>query len=248
MSSDMGGDPARFDDPRAFAWLRDLGRRGVSLAGVSGGAYALARAGLLDGRRCTVHWEHRPAFTEAFPNIEVSPGLFVIDGPTMSCAGGVAALDMVIELIARRDGHDLAAAVGEWFIRAQPRSGSDLQRASLADRYGTANDKVLKALALMEETLEEPAPRTTLARAAGVGVRQLERLFIDELGQGVARVYRRLRLERARRLLRETSMSLVEAAVACGFSDAASFSRAYVRTFGRPPGRDRRLSHGGRLG
>ncbi|HET9446766.1 MAG TPA: AraC family transcriptional regulator, partial [Steroidobacteraceae bacterium] len=91
-----GGNPATFDDAATFAWLRRLARRGVTMGGISGGPYILARAGLLNGRRCTIHWEHAPAFAETFPKVQLTRSLFEIDGTRITCSGGIAALDMMI--------------------------------------------------------------------------------------------------------------------------------------------------------
>jgi transcriptional regulator GlxA family with amidase domain len=158
----------------------------------------------------------------------------------MTCAGGVAALDMVVELIERDHGPGLASAVGDWFIRTHVRSGTDAQRPTLRERYGIANDKVLGALGRMEQRIEEPLGRAELAAQAGVSIRQLERLFSRHLGAGVGQAYLRIRLDQAQRLLRQTSMSVVEIAVACGFGGSSQFSRAYRLRFSQAPGSDRK--------
>jgi transcriptional regulator GlxA family with amidase domain len=111
-----GGNPALFSHPPTYRWLRTLARRGVAVGGVSGGAYVLARAGLLDGYRATIHWEHIPAFSEEFPHLAVERSLFVIDRDRWTCAGGIAALDLMHALIERDHGHALAAAVSEWYL------------------------------------------------------------------------------------------------------------------------------------
>lgn len=235
-----GGDPARFSDAATFAGLRRLAQRGARLAGVSGGPFLLARAGLLDGYRATLHWEHEAAFAESFDKVILEPGLYVIDRRRMTCAGGTAGMDLAIELIEREHGHALAARVGEWFIRTEPRAADRPQRPSLRERYGVANDRVLKALAHMEATIEDPASRQTLAAVAGVSSRQLERLFAAHLGASIDAVYLRLRLAEADRLLRQTAMSVMAVSVACGFQSASHFSRVYAAHFGAPPSRRRR--------
>lgn len=237
------GDPAAFADQAAFGWLRRLASAGVRIAGVSGGPYLLARAGLLDGRRATIHWEHQAAFVEAFPNVVMEQGLYVIDGGRMTCAGGTAGLDLAIELIERDHGHDLAAQVGEWFIRTDPRAADRSQRLSLRERYSVGNSRVLKVLAHMEATVEEPAPRQVLAALAGVSVRHLERLFVVHLGEGMREVYMKIRLTQADQLLRATALSVTEIGVACGFQSISHFSRAFSTRFGVAPSR-RRLPPG----
>jgi transcriptional regulator GlxA family with amidase domain len=233
------GDPSRFDDQASFGWLRRLARSNVRLVGVSGGPYLMVRAGVLDGYRMTIHWDHRAALADDFPTIVVDPGLYVIDRQRVTCAGGTAGLDLAIELIERDHGHALAARVGEWFIRTESRSAEDPQRVSLRDRYGVSNDRVLRALASMERHVEEPLGRESLAQIAGVSVRQLERLFSSALGTSVGAAYRRIRLEQAATLLVKTGMSVTEVAIACGFQSVSHFSRAFRAHYGSAPGQCR---------
>lgn len=238
----LGGNPATFRDRACFAWLRQLARQGVVLGGVSGGPYALARAGLLRGHLCTIHWEHLAAFREEFPQLTVSPRLYVMDRRRLTCAGGVAGLDLLLELIERDQGPGLAAKVGAWFIRTHVRSGGEAQQEGLHRRYATFNPRVLKVLEVMESNLEEPRSRAALAEIAGVSVRQLERLFRRELGMPVAAGYLRLRLDHARRLIRQSPSPLIDVALACGFAGVAPFSRAYKARHGVAPSRDNRYS------
>ena len=235
-----GGNPALFDDPPAFAWLRDLARRGVRLGGVSGGPWILARAGVLQGYRATIHWEHLPALAEAFPNLELRRTLYEVDRDRLTCAGGIAALDMMVELIERDHGHTLAAAVAEWYLRTEMRAGSAAQRMEARERFGISNEKLLRALAYMEANLEEPASKDRLAAIAGVSVRQLERLFAKHLHATPTEHYLRVRLGRARTLLRQTSLSVMETAVASGFVSPSHFSRAYRAQFGKSPKDERK--------
>lgn len=234
------GDPAQFSDSRTFAWLRRLARSNVRLAGVSGGPFILARAGLLAGYRATIHWDHQSAYLEAFPTLVVEPGLYVIDRRRLTCAGGTAGLDLAIELIEREQGHKLAAQVGEWFIRTEPRPGGKSQRISLRERVGISNDRVLSVLAKMEDTLEEPAGMQELSKLAGVSLRQLERLFSKHLQETVTKRYLRIRLEKAAELLRKTSLSVTAIGVACGFQSSSHFSRAFKARYGKAPGSERR--------
>jgi transcriptional regulator GlxA family with amidase domain len=234
------GDPASFSDPRTFAWLREIARRGATVGGVSGGPFLLAQAGLLDGHRATIHWDHQPAFAECFPTVSLTPGLYVIDRRRVTCAGGTAGLDLAIELIEREQGHALAAQVSDWFIRTEVRGPDRPQRLSLRDRYAITNDRVLKVLAHMEAAVEEPAPRTDLACIAGVSVRQLERLFLAQLGETVNQAYLRIRLAQAEDLVRKTGLSATAIALACGFRNSSHFSRVFKSRFGHPPSRHER--------
>ncbi|ARO55461.1 transcriptional regulator, AraC family [Methylorubrum extorquens] len=224
-----GGNPAEFDDPSLFAWLRGLARHGATLGGISGGPYLLARAGLLSGRRCTLHWEHVPAFEERYPEIEVVRSLFEIQGDRITCSGGIAALDLMLDLIGRDHGAGLAAGVSDWFLHNQIREGLSPQRMDLRQRFGVRDPRLLRVLAAMEANLEAPVPREALADLAHVSVRQLERLFREGLGRGLHRHYLHLRLDRAHQLGRESALSRAEIAAATGFASADELSRAERR-------------------
>lgn len=229
------GNPAEFDDLTTLSWMRYLASHGVRIGGVSGGPYILARAGLLDGYRCTIHWDHRAPFTEAFPKLLVQHGLYVIDRDRLTCAGGTAGLDLAIELIAAEHGSALAAAVGDWYVQTHLREAGATQRMSLRERFNVGNARVLSALALMEANPEETLDRTLLARRAGVSVRQLERLFASHLGATIASSYLNIRLARAMTLLKETGLPTADVAAACGFVSTSHFSRAFKRRYGSPP-------------
>lgn len=237
-----GGNPATFDDRDTIALLRRLARRGVTIGGISGGPYVLAKAGLLDGRRATLHWEHAAAFHEAFPEVDVVPSLFVLDGDRITCSGGVSALDMMVAMIARDHGRDLAAAVGEWFLLTHIRDGLGPQRMDLRHRLGVSDEALLAVLRAMEANIETPLARDRLAAIAGLSLRQLERLFRVRLGRSIHAHYLALRLDRARQLLRETSLPVLEVALATGFGSASQFARAFARAHGGPPSRHRRAA------
>jgi transcriptional regulator GlxA family with amidase domain len=243
-----GGNPAIFSDRPTFAWLRKLARQGVAIGGVSAGPFIVAKAGLLAGRRCTVHWEHMPAFQEAFPDVELTRSLFELDGDRITCSGGVAGLDMMVALITRDHGYELGAAVSDWFLHTHVRHGEGPQRMDLRFRLGIADEKLLTVLKAMEANLETPLSRTRLAALVDISLRQLERSFRDHLGRGIHEHYLGLRLGRSRQLLRETSLGVLEIALATGFGSASQFSRAFRHAFGFPP-RAARLSdrHGAGL-
>lgn len=230
-----GGNPATYNDRRTFAWLRKLARQGVALGGISAGPFILAKARMLTGRRCTVHWEHMPAFEEAFPNVELTKSLFELDGNRITCSGGVAGLDMMVALITRDHGYELGAAVSDWFLHTHVREGAGPQRMDLRFRLGIADEKLLAVLKAMEGALEAPWPREKLADVAGISLRHLERSFRSQLGRGVHEHYLALRLGRSRQLLLETSLSILEISLATGFASASQFSRAFRREFGIAP-------------
>lgn len=235
-----GGNPALFNNRATFAALRRLSARGVVIGGVSGGAFLLARAGLLDGHRCTIHWEHEPAFVDTFPNLSLVRGLYVIDRRRITCAGGISGLDLVTELIAESHGHDLAQLVSDWYIRAQRRPAESTQRAAVSQRYRISHPGLVVALEAMEANKEEPLDRETLASLAGLSVRQLERLFRTQMQTTIREHYLVVRLDEALRLLRETDLSRATVAVACGFASASHFSRSFRQRFAISPGNARR--------
>jgi transcriptional regulator GlxA family with amidase domain len=235
-----GGNPALWRDRATLRWLRGLARRPVAVAGVSGGPWLMAASGLLGGRRCTIHWEHADSFAEAFPETDLRRTLFEIDGPRLTCAGGIAALDMMTALVARDHGEALARRVADWFVQTHRRRHGEHQRMALSERTGVASPRVLAAMSAMEDNIEEPLPATVLALESGVGTRQVQRLFRAQLGTTSTAHYRGLRLERASLLLRDTQMKLSEIAAATGFASASHFSRLFAARFGLPPARFRR--------
>lgn len=224
-----GGNPSTFDDSHVFSALRRLARRGTAIGGISGGSYALARAGLLDGRRCTLHWEHIPAFQESFPKVRVSRSLFEIDGDRITCSGGIAALDLMLRLIAEDYGGTLAAEVGDWFLHDQMREGPSPQRMPLPLRFGVHDARLIRVLEAIDAHLEHVLSRTALAALACVSERQLERLFVAALGRTLHHYYLQQRIARAYRLERETAMSLAEIAEATGFTSAMELRRVQRR-------------------
>ncbi|QEX17457.1 AraC family transcriptional regulator [Hypericibacter terrae] len=235
-----GFEPEQGYDRRIRDWLRRLDRNGVELGAMDTGSFVLARAGLLDGYRATTHWEVLDSFREQFPKVEAEGGLFAIDRNRLTCAGGTAALDMMLHVISRRHGHRLATAVSEQFIHARIRDPQDRQRMEPAARQGVSHAGLGRAIALMEKNLEEPLDAGRMARAAGLSQRQLERLFRLHLNTTPQRYYLDLRLQRARALLQYSEMPVVEVAVACGFGSAAHFSRSYHAWAGRSPRAERR--------
>lgn len=226
-------------DRATLAWLRRLPLAGVTLGALDTGAWFLAHAGLLNGYRATVHWQWRDAFAEKFPDVDVRNSLFEIDRGRLTCAGGTAALDMMLHLIGLEFGHGLAVDISEQFIHERIRAPEDAQRMAPGQRLGVTDPKLEAVITAMEENLEEPLPAADLATIAGVSERQLERLFRRSLGCAPTRYYLDLRLRRARILLGQTRMPVMEVALACGFASPAHFSRSYRTHFGHAPREDR---------
>src|SRR6056297_1647621 len=227
-----GGDPTRFEDPRVTNWLARMARRGARLGGVSGGPVILARAGLMDGRRMTVHWEHATALAEISPHLAIEKTLYVIDRDRVTCAGGTAPMDLMHALITRHHGGAFARLVSDWFMHTEIRPSAGPQRAGLVERVGSTNAAILDAVEAMEAHVAEPLTLDRLAGTAGLSPRQLNRLFTEKLGRPTMRYYRELRLQKAQSLLRNSPLSLTEIALATGFASSSHFSRAYAAQFG----------------
>ena len=228
-----------------ISWLRKLDRKGADIGAICTGTYLLAKAGLLDDYECTIHWENIASFLEEFPDLQVTNELFEIDRHRFTCAGGTASLDMMLNVITLQHGHELAAKVADQFMHERIRDRHDHQRMSLPARLGVRHPKLLSVIGVMEENLEEPLSRSELAQQAGLSTRQLERLFRKYLSRSPARYYLELRLNKARLLLLQTNMSVIDVALACGFVSASHFSKCYRDYFGRTPRKERGLPTGG---
>jgi transcriptional regulator GlxA family with amidase domain len=222
-----------------FAWLREEYNRGVAIGGLCTGAYILAAAGLLSNRRCAIHWENLPGFAEAFPKANVFADLFEVDQNIYTCAGGTAALDLMLKLIGDDFDDSLVNRICEQVLTDRVRSPTDRQRLPLRARLGVQNSKVLTIIELMEANLSEPLSLIEIADHVGLSRRQIERLFRQEMGRSPARYYLEIRLDRARHLLIQSSLPVVEVAVACGFVSASHFSKCYRELYARSPQQER---------
>lgn len=220
-------------------WLQQHSRRGVWLGSQDTGSYLLAKSGLLNATRATIHWENLMAFKEVFRRVEVVDELYEIDGRRFTCSGGLAGLDMMLYLIQCQHGHALSLTVSDELIYSHMREGKAPQRMTSALRLGTNNRKLLTVIAAMEDHLEEPLSIPQLASLVSVSERELERLFSRHLQQPPGRYYRAKRLQRARALLQQTDRQVVDIAMASGFGSAAHFSRAYRQFFNIAPSQDR---------
>ena len=226
--------------PLQQALRRLAKRKDIKLGALCTGSYLLARAGLLDGYRCTIHWENIASLREEFPEVLVSDDLFMFDRDRITCAGGQAALDMMLKLIEKRHGNKLVTHISEQFMCERIRSSDDRQRIPLHLALGSNQPKLTEAVTLMEANIEEPISLDELSNYVGISRRQLERLFQKHLNCVPTRYYLNLRLNRARLLLLQTSKSIVDIALACGFISAPHFSKCYRDLFGIPPRDERR--------
>jgi AraC family carnitine catabolism transcriptional activator len=219
--------------------LRQWDRSGATLGALDTGAFLLAQARLLQGHTVTLHWEAHLAFQERYPKIKITDELYEWGERRMSCAGGTAAIDMMLALIGKAHGLELAATVSEQFVHGPMRSQSEHQRTQLTARYGVHNKKLVQVIKAMETHLEDLLSAQDLASGVGVTRRQMERLFQAHLGTSPAQFYLVLRLDRARQLLEQTEMGVMAVGLACGFGASSHFSRAYKLRFGVSPTEDR---------
>ncbi|PAU63266.1 GlxA family transcriptional regulator [Pseudomonas indica] len=234
-----GFEPLKCYGPALERWLRKLDRDGVRLGGIDTGAFVLAEASLLDGHRLTLHWEALDAFKESYPQLEATQELFEIDGSRITSAGGTASIDLMLDLIAQTHGSELAVQVSEQFVLGRIRPRQDHQRLQIASRYGVSNKKLVQVIGEMERHTEPPLTTLELAERIQVTRRQLERLFRVHLKDTPSNFYLGLRLDKARHLLRQTDMSVLEVSLACGFESSSYFSRSYRTRFGCSPSQDR---------
>ena len=225
--------------PAVLDWLRRVARQGAALGGLCTGSHVLARAGLLDGHRATIHWENQPGFAEEFAAVTLSRSVYVLDGNRMSAAGGTSAVDLMLALIAADHGEEVGAAVAEQLIHPAMRTDRDPQRLSTPTRLGVRHPRLAEAVRIMEAHIEKPLSPARLAEIVGMSTRQLERLALRYLGRPPKRYYMELRLARARNLLLQTEMSVPDVAAACGFASHAHFSKCYRTQHGITPYRER---------
>jgi len=234
-----GIDVQRASTKKVLNWLRREARRGVKLGGLCTGSYTLAKAGLLDGKRATIHWENQDSFIEEFEDIELTKSVFVIDGNRFSTAGGTSSIDLMLKLIADDHGEELGNAVADQLIYSSIRTDQDTQRLSIPTRIGVRHPKLSAVIKMMEENIEEPISPSILSRDVGMSTRQLERLFRRYLNRSPKRYYMELRLQKARNLLMQTDMSVINVALACGFASPSHFSKCYRSHYSTTPYRER---------
>ena len=239
-----GVDVQEVVTPKTLAALRRLAERRVPLGALCTGGYALAKAGLLDRYRATIHWENLSALREEFPRIQLSDQLFSIDRDRFTCSGGVAPLDLMLHLVESRHGAHVSQLISEQFIVDRIRSEADRQYVPLRAQIGVSHESLIRVAQLMEENIEKPLSLDEIATATGLSRRQIERLFKRHLNCVPKRYYLQMRLRRARELLLQTSMPIIDITTACGFQSPPHFSRCYRAQFGCPPSAERQSRQG----
>jgi transcriptional regulator GlxA family with amidase domain len=231
---------------KLLGWLRREARKGPPVAGLCTAAFTLAKAGLLDGKRATIHWENQDSFAEEFPDVELTKSVFVVDDKRLTTAGGTSSIDLMLQLIADDNDEQLANAVADQLIYSSIRTDQDTQRLSVPTRIGVRHPKLSQVIQIMEQNIEEPISPSILAKDVGMSTRQLERLFRRYLNRSPKRYYMELRLQKARNLLMQTDMSVINVALACGFASPSHFSKCYRAHYDTTPYRERG-THAARL-
>ena len=224
---------------KLLGWLRKEARKGLSIGGLCTASQILAEAGLLDNKKCTIHWENRDSFLEDFPDHQLTSSIYTVDSNRFTSAGGIASADLILHLIGKEFGSELANSVADQMLHTSIRTENHNQRLSIPTRIGVRHPKLSAVLELMERSLEEPKSPSKLALQVGVSTRQLERLFRRYLNRSPKRYYMELRLQKARNLLLQTDMTVINVALACGFSSPSHFSKCYRNHFSNTPYRER---------
>ncbi len=238
----LGDASFRFSEPQVLRWLRRIYRGGAIVGGISSGSMLLAHAGLLDDRRCAVHWASVQAMQENFHRAIVTGNVFCVDGRLITCAGGISALDMMLHLIERFSSSQLAFNVADALIYPSKRGDGEPARGSLVTRTGVVNRHLTRAVELMEANIETPISITEIGKRTGASVRHLERLFARFFAVSPTQYYMRIRLETAHSFLAKTDLPIVEVALRCGFRNASHFTRRYSDAYEELPSFRRRAS------
>ena len=226
---------------RLLNWLRREARKGVTIIALCTATYTLGKAGLLDGKKATIHWENQDSFAEEFQekDINLTKTVFVVDGNRMTTAGGTSSIDLMLQVIATDLGEEKANFVADQMIYSSIRTNEDQQRLSIPTRIGVRHPKLSKVIQTMELNIEDPISPSELASNVGMSTRQLERLFRRYLNRSPKRYYMELRLQKARNLLMQTDMSVINVALSCGFSSPSHFSKCYRSHYDITPYRER---------
>ena len=232
-------NPNRYLSPAIRTWLRKLDRQQVTLGALDTGIYFLSDAGLIGKEKVTLHWEQIPCYLEEYPNTSISTELFEVSPRRMYCAGGTAGIDMMLYKIMQEHGQRLAIIISEQLLLSRIRPHSEHQRLEICRRHNVFNKRLATAIMHMENHIENLLSIDDLAASTHISCRQLERLFKSSFNETPTNFYLRLRLNRARSLLRETDLSITEVSVATGFDLVSYFSRAYRNLFKQTPKSER---------
>jgi transcriptional regulator GlxA family with amidase domain len=228
-------NPAAAAPRGVVRYLRSVGRRGVRIASICTGAFVLAEAGLLDGRRATTHWSHAKSLRQRYPkvNLEIDR-IFTSDGPIWCSAGMSAGIDLALALVEEDFGREMARETAKLMVVYHRRAGGQSQHSTLLDLDATS-DRVQSVLTYAKKNLSKRLLMEDLAAVAFLSPRQFSRLFKDETGQPPAKAIERLRVEAARLMMEEGRFSAEQIAHKNGFGNRDRMRRSFIRAFGQPP-------------
>ena len=230
-----GNQPTQHITKALLNWLRRLARHGAAIGAIDTGAFTLAAAGLLEDYRVTLHWEAIPTFREAYPDIDVIEQVYVIDRDRMTCAGGTATLDMMLDVINERHGLRLAQIVANGFVHSRIRQDREQQRIEVLEADDGRRQQVQSLIQTMEENLDSPLSPKILAKKSGISVRRMQHIFRSILKDTPMSYYLKIRLQAARNLLFYSDLPIHAVSDDCGFSSPSVFSRTFRSRFGRSP-------------
>jgi len=223
------------NDQRLFRWLRKSARAQVQMIAVELGIYAFAKAGLVTDQKVTTHWSMMAGLAEAYPNLAVVEQLYSVERSVMTCAGGTAGLDLMLNIVGRKNGDQLAAEIANQVMHHPRRPPESLQRHATGGKHDDVHQDVRAAMTLLEGRIEDPAPVPRICQELGVSQRKLERLFKRDIGCTIVQYSKLLRLQYARVLLSSTRISIREVSAACGFNSMSYFSQSFLQAFGKKP-------------
>ncbi len=222
-----------------MSWIRKEARKDIVVGAICTGTYILAKAGILNDSESTIHWENQESLREEFSDLTISGSIYSIGKRRFTSAGGIASLDLMLNIIAKELNIEVAKLIADQMIHDSIRTNMDKQLPSIPNRIGARNPKLLTAIKSMENNIEEPLSPLKLAENLGISIRQLERLFQRYFSQSPKRYYMALRLQKARNLLLQTEMNVLQIALACGFSSSSHFSKCYKSEFNITPHNER---------
>jgi AraC family transcriptional regulator, glycine betaine-responsive activator len=235
-----GIDVRQAVDATLIAALHSAARRRIAFGGLCSGVFALLAAGLMDGYRCSVHWEDCARLAVEFSGVEISDEIFVIDRDRLTCASGIAPLDMMLNVIEGNIGSACTAQVSHYLCVDRIRGARERQLSPVSARLRGVRSELLELVELMEANVEEPLSNMDLARLIGLSDRHVQRMFRQQLGRPPAKYYLTIRLQHGRTLLINSAAEIGEISSKCGFKSTGSFSKAYRREFGHTPSAERR--------
>ena len=234
-----GGDMTISRNRKLQVWLQKAAAAEIHIGALGYGSYLLASAGLLDGYRCTTHWDYLINIRENFPETIVQQQLFIIDRDRFTCSGGNSVIDMMLFMIAQNHSNELASSIADVLVYERIRDPHEIRRPPISSMLGSTQPRIRDAIDIMEANIEEPLSLSELAHYVGISTRQLERLFSKYLDCMPSRYYMELRLTKAHQLLHQSHLSVTEIANVCGFSTTSHFSKSFREFFGNSPARTR---------